>query len=230
VHIAPPLRGDGYISADSSCSSTRHRRAALPVNERLWIAQRFAVDWEQLNSTGHIYSGPPKDTSSYTIYGKTVYAVADATVESVIDNQPEQVPGTYPSNITLDQADGNSVILKLADRTYALYAHMQPGSIRVRAGQQVKIGDVIGLVGNTGNSVAPHLHFQVMDAPSSLGSNGLPYAIDSFVVTGSTPGTAAFDESESKGVPLAFTKAASTASTRNALPLDQLIVSFSSPK
>ena len=82
---------------------------------------------------------------------------------------------------------------------------MQPGSVRVHKGDRVTRGQVIGLVGNTGNSVAPHLHFQVMAGPSSFASNGLPYEIDSFQVTGSTPGTAAFDEAEAKGTPLAIT-------------------------
>src|SRR5271163_792834 len=55
VVIGPPLRGAGYISADSCCDATRHTRAALPVNGRVWIAQRFAVDWEQLDDEGRVY-------------------------------------------------------------------------------------------------------------------------------------------------------------------------------
>ena len=97
--IGPPLRGEGFISADSCCDATRHTRAALPVNGRVWVAQRYAVDWEQLDAQGHIYSGPREKPESYTIFGKPVFAVSDATVASVVDGLPEQIPGTYPTNI-----------------------------------------------------------------------------------------------------------------------------------
>jgi hypothetical protein len=226
VIIGPPLSGSGYISADSCCDATRHTRAALPVNGRVHIAQRYAVDWEQLDASGRIYSGPQKKLESYTIFGKTVLAVGDAVVVSVTDGLPEQTPGTYPSDISLDAADGNSIILDLGQHRYAVYAHMQPQSIKVRQGERVNRGQTIGLVGNSGNSVAPHLHFQVSDAPESLSSNGLPYEIDDFRVTGKTPSTEAFDEAEGKGTPLAVTPISPLLRIKDAMPLDQLVVSF----
>jgi hypothetical protein len=223
--IGPPLSGDRFISADSCCDATRHTRAALPVNGRVWVAQRFAVDWEQLDAGGHIYAGPQEKLESYTIFGKPALAVANAIVVSVTDGLPEQTPGKFPSAISLDAADGNSVMLDLGDQRYALYAHLQPGSIKVHRGERVKLGQVIGLVGNSGNSVAPHLHFQVADRPSSLASNGLPYEISDFRIMGKSPGTDAFDEAEAKGSPLAVT-AISAQPVKGAMPLDQLIISF----
>jgi hypothetical protein len=224
--IGAPLRGEGYISADSCCESTRHRRAAMPVNGRVWVAQRFAVDWEQVDSQGRIYMGPQEKLESYAIFGKPVLAVADAVVASVVDGRSEQTPGKYPTNISLDEADGNCVILDLGGGRFAMYAHLQPESIKVRKGDQVKLGQVIGLVGDSGNSVVPHLHFQVMDRASSLGSNGLPYEIREFQVTGKTGGTKAFDEAEEKGTPLAITPLSPVLQVKDAMPLDQLIVSF----
>lgn len=224
--LGSPLRGERFISADSCCDATRHTRAALPVNGRVWVAQRFAVDWEQLDAQGRIYSGPSEKLESYTIFGQPVFAVADAVVVAITEGFPEQTPGKYPTNISLDAADGNSVILDLGQQRYALYAHLQPGSIKVRQGERVKLGQTIGLVGNTGNSVAPHLHFQVSDGPSSLASNGLPYEINDLQVAGQTPGTKAFDEAEGKGTPLAVTPVSPPRRITGALPLDQLIISF----
>jgi hypothetical protein len=226
VSIGPPLRGAGYISADSCCDASRHTRAAMPVNGHVWLAQRFAVDWEQLDAQGRVYAGDREKLESYTIFGKPVIAVADAVVASVTDGLPEQTPGKYPVNISLDQADGNSVILDLGDRRYAMYAHMQRGSIQVRVGERVKMGRLLGLVGNSGNSVAPHLHFQVTDRSSSLAANGLPYEMRDFQITGKTPGTKAFDDAEEKGTPLAITPMSSVQQVKAALPLDQLIISF----
>lgn len=229
--IHPPLAGGNYVSADSCCDSTRHMRAALGVNNHVWLAQRFAVDWEQLDSQNRIYSGPRENPKSYTIFGKSVLAVADATVVSVVDDLPEQTPGKFPDGISLDEADGNSVILRLDDpklggHVFALYAHMQPRSIRVNIGDKVHTGEVLGLVGNTGNSIAPHLHFQLMAEASSLASNGLPYAIGSFAVTGQIPSTEAFDEAEAKGTPIAHRMLPNPRRVEKALPLDQLIIAF----
>jgi hypothetical protein len=229
--LHPPLAGRNYVSADSCCDSTRHMRAALAVNNRIWLAQRYAVDWEQLDAHDRIYSGPREKLESYTIFGKPALAVADATVISVIDNLPEQTPGKYPAAISLEQADGNSVILRLDDprlhhHVFALYAHLQPGSLRVHVGDKVHPGQVLGLVGNTGNSLAPHLHFQLMSEPSSLAANGLPYAIDSFEVTAQIPSTAVFDEAEAKGTPIPHHALPAPQPVEKSLPLDQFVISF----
>jgi len=224
--IGPPLRGVRYVAADSCCDASRHTRAALPVNGRVWIAQRYAVDWEQLDEEGRIYHGPQADVKSYTIYRQEVLAVADATVASTIEGMPNQTPGKMPENIAIEEADGNSVILDLGGGRYALYAHLDPGSVRVHKGDTVKRGQVIGLVGNTGNSLAPHLHFHVMSRAEPLASNGLPYEIDDFLVTASTPGTAAFDAAEEKGTPLATTPISPPRHAKNEMPLDQMIISF----
>jgi hypothetical protein len=226
VVIAPPLGGTRFISADSCCDATRHTRAALPVNGRVFLAQRFAVDWEQLNGEGRIYKGAQGEPSSYTIYNKDVLAVADAPVVSVIDGLPDQPPGKMPSGIAIGEADGNAIVLDFGRGRYALYAHLRAGSITVKPGDRVRRGQVIAHVGNSGNTLAPHLHFHVMDSPSPLASNGLPCAIDAFTVTGTTGGTAAFDTAEAEGSPLAITPMAPARAVKNALPLDQLEIRF----
>ncbi|NYF91920.1 M23 family metallopeptidase [Tunturiibacter empetritectus] len=227
AQIGAPLRGDGYVSADSCCDATRHTRAALPINGRVYVAQRYAVDWEQLDANGRIYSGPREKLESYTIFGKPVYAVADGVVAVAITGLPEQTPGKYPTNIPIEDADGNAIIEDIGGHHFACYAHMQSASINLHRGDRVKRGQIIGLVGNSGNSVAPHLHFHVMSSELSLASNGLPYQIDAFKVTGATPGTEAFDEAEANGTPLAINVFSPPHQIENSLPLDQLIISLS---
>jgi murein DD-endopeptidase MepM/ murein hydrolase activator NlpD len=225
--VGPPLRGSNYLAADSCCDATRHTRAALPVDGRVWVAQRYAVDYEQLDADNRVYSGKKKDLDSYTIYGQEAIAAANGTVVKVVDGLPEQVPGVFPEGISLDEADGNSVILDIGGGNYALYAHFQPGSVRVKEGERVERGEVLGLVGNSGNSLAPHLHFHVMSGPLSLASNGLPYEVDSFTVTGrNTAGTEAFDEAEAEGTPLEVTPVDPAERVTDAMPLDQFVVSF----
>lgn len=100
--------------------------------------------------------------------------------------------------ITLETVGGNHVILDIGNGFYAFYAHLQPGSLRVSLGEKVHRGQVLGLVGNSGNSTEPHLHFHISNANSPLGSEGLPYALSSFEVEGSGP---AWKPSEAKGAP-----------------------------
>jgi hypothetical protein len=224
--IAPPLHGAGYVSADSCCDAVRHQRAALPINGHFYIAQRYAVDWEQVNEQGRIYHGPKEKLESYNIFGKEAIAVADATVASTTDGAQEGTPGQYPTSIDVADADGNSVVLDLGQHRYAMYAHLQPGSLKVKQGDKVKTGQVLALVGNTGNSLVPHLHFQLMDQPSSLASNGLPYEIDNFEVTAKGINTATFDQAESDGSPMPHTLLTPPIHAKKALPLDQLIITF----
>lgn len=224
VVVGPPLRGDRYVAADSCCDATRHTRAALPVDGRVRIAQRYAVDWEQMDDANRIYAGPREEPASYAIWGQDALAVADGRVVRVVDGLPQQTPGKFPENISIVQADGNCVVLDIGGGRFALYAHLQTGSVRVKTGDRVRRGQVLGLVGNSGNSVAPHLHFHVMDGPSPLDANGLPYEIDAFEVIGHSPGTAAFDTAEAEGTPLAVTPVTPPAQVTRALPLDQAIV------
>ena len=88
--------------------------------------------------------------------------------------------------ISLDAAPENIKTPHRGHNRRRLCAHLQPGSIRVKTGDKVQKGQVLGLVGNSGNGNGPHLHFQVSDRPSLLLSDGVPFVIDSFVHDGKT--------------------------------------------
>lgn len=226
--LGPPLEpGVGYFAGDSCCDPVRHRRAELAIDGRSWLVQRFAVDWEQLDPRGRTtIADDILKPESYTIFGKQTIAAADGTVVHLVDGLGEQVPGTYPKNISLAEADGNSVVVDIGGGLYLLYAHMQPGSLVVREGQQLRKGDPIGRVGNTGNSVAPHLHFQVMDGPSPLAAEGVPYVIDRFTVTGRIPSTEVFDEFERSTSPMPVDPTPFAGEHQSQLPLDRYVVTF----
>jgi len=227
--LGPPLAGRRFVAADACCDATLHTRAILPIDGELFVSQRYAVDYEQLDGDDRIYVGDRLDPSSYRIYGARALAVAEGTVVAAIDDLEEQTPGKLPEDIPIEEADGNSVVIDLGNGRYANYAHLQPGSVRVHVGDRVQRGDVLGLVGNSGNSLAPHLHFHVMDGPSPLAAQGLPYLVDSFTVTGRGKSTAAFDEAEAEGTPLPIVRSGDGAEHTRQLVLDQRIVTFAGP-
>ena len=145
---------------------------------------------------------------------------------TVVNGFEDQIPGQLPPGITLAEADGNHVVLDLGGGRFALYAHLIKDSITVEEGQQVTRGQVLGLVGNSGNTLAPHLHFHVMDSPSSLGSNGLPYMHDNYELLERGASTEAFDDAEATGIPLETVPVDNPGPQTDNLMLDLSIVNF----
>src|SRR5690606_29973468 len=93
-------------------------------------------------------------------------------------------PPVPPPLPPIEQTVGNHVIVKLAKHTYLLYAHMKPGSVKVRVGQRLRVGQTIGRVGTSGNSTTPHLHFQVLTRPTFFPSDSTPYEFRRFRLVG----------------------------------------------
>jgi len=226
ILLGPPLRGDSWVAADGCCSAIRHVRGYNAINGKIFFAQRFAIDWEKLNEDNRIFVGDPQDLNSYFCYGEDVIAVSDATVVTVLNGLEDQVPGQLPSGIPLEEADGNHVVLDLGSGRYALYAHLIKDSITVEVGDKVTTGQLLGLVGNSGNSLAPHLHFHVMGSPLTLGSNGLPYMYDKYELIEMSASTEAFDEAEANGTPLETVPVDNPGPQTDNLMLDQSIVNF----
>lgn len=182
--IAPPLVGQHWVDANSCCDMTPHRMALNPLNGQLWAAERFAIDYVQLLPDRRLFNGDKTKPESYPGFGAAIHAVADGPVVAVLDGLGEQVPGASPSDLPLEQYAGNHIVQDLGDGNYALYAHLKTGSIKVKAGDRLSSGQVIALLGNSGNTDGPHLHFHVMSTPDPLRSNGLPFVLSSFRVDG----------------------------------------------
>ena len=181
--ISPPLRGNNWVAQNGCCDpGWAHRDAILPVNMKLNNSQRFAIDWMRTNDQGNFYTGDQTKNESYADYGTPVYAIADGAVTSTLDNIEANVPGKLPdpATITVDNVDGNHIIMDIGGGVYAMYAHFIKGSLTVKPGDKVKRGQQIAKLGNTGNSSVPHLHFQLMNGPSILEADALPYVLDNF--------------------------------------------------
>jgi hypothetical protein len=221
VVVAPPLRGPGWVVGNGCCAApTSHRVGLLPVGGGLVVGERFAIDFTQIQPDGRLVTGPPEDLASYPYFGDPVYSVAAGTVVSIVDGLPETPPGDLPPT-SAARAGGNQVVVRLAPGRFAFYGHLQPGSVTVRPGQRVRTGQVLGLLGSSGNSNAPHLHFQLMDGPTALGSEGIPYRFDRFAVQGTLTNFGALFEDGTAKIAPRF-----RGPHGDELPLNQQVIDF----
>ena len=179
--LGPPLRNSVWAARFLS-NTAAHRRGFLAINGKSYIGQRFAIDFSMFNSEWKYSRQPWEKNSDVYGYGAEIIAVADGVVANINDGVPENDPST-PSG-TLPPGAGNFIALDIGDGNYAIYAHLQPNSFRVKVGERVKRGQTLALVGNSGGSTGPHLHFQVCSAKTPFEGEGLPYVFDSFEVVG----------------------------------------------
>lgn len=222
VVVAPPLRGDGWAAINGCCDTiTSHRGALIPVDGRLRVPERFAIDWVKLDENGRIFTGDGSRLEDFAYFGAEILSATDGTVVNTYDEADEQVPNQPATGITPENIGGNMVVVDIGGGAFAFYAHLQRGSQKVKLGDKVTTGQVLGLLGNTGNSTAPHLHFHVMDSPSPLDANGLPYVFTRFT----SRGFLTSDDALERGV-AAEIDPRLAGTHENQLPLDNEVVGF----
>lgn len=181
-----PVKGDVQM-AFLPLSYIHHRGSA---------SQEFAMDLVGANqkdaaSFTAISSSDPKKLSDYSIWGREVLAMGDGVVVETGEKFPEG-PMSDPAQYTkpgyalnlikklipdigwTNAVAGNYVVIDHENGEFSAYCHLQERSICVKPGDRVKKSTVIARVGNTGNSGAPHLHFQLMDSRNFFTANGLP--------------------------------------------------------
>lgn len=181
-----PVKGDVQM-AFLPLSYIHHRGSA---------SQEFAMDLVGANQKGAasftaISTPDPKKLTDFSIWGRDVLAIGDGVVVETGDKFPED-PMSDPARYTkpgyainlikqlipkigwTNAIAGNYVIIDHLNGEYSSYCHLQERSIQVKPGDKVKKATVIARVGNTGNSGAPHLHFQLMDSRDFFTANGLP--------------------------------------------------------
>ena len=172
------------------------------------LGQRYAYDFLQIDWSQKGYKFHQASTFKCIVLGvklqdtycwsQPIFAPFDGEVVEVKDGLKERNPVHLvrdlavvlknalffraESNEELHSVLGNFIILKLANGVYSLIAHARTGSIQVQKGQKVKEGEQLAQVGHSGNSTAPHLHFQLMDSPSLIEAKGLPCCFKSYQV------------------------------------------------
>jgi len=169
-----PLQGSWYMRGIPSASS--HHRWSL--------ATEFAVDFFKVDAEGRISDGDRVDAGNYYGYGEPVLAAADGVVEMVIRGmkqdrvarmrRTEESEEAYSARMGelnqramqehgLGGATGNLIVLRHPNGERTAYGHLKSGSLEVAEGNEVTRGQIIAEVGDTGDSPAVHLHFQVME-------------------------------------------------------------------
>ena len=222
--LRPPLRGSAWV-AFNALGAEDHRRSLNAIDGQERIPQRFAIDWMVLGPDGRLFHGDKDSNENFYGYGTEVLAVADGRVSDLKDGLPENGGSTARSarNITVDNALGNYVLVDLGQSRFAVYAHLKPGSLKVKLRDQVKAGQVLALLGSTGNSDAPHLHFQLVNANSPMGAEGIPYEFEAFTQLGFVPDDPAGQENGSVLLPKSQEK---PVVRHREFPLNNAAVSF----
>ncbi|MET3663940.1 M23 family metallopeptidase [Caulobacter sp. 1776] len=182
--LGPPLRGGPWVAIYKAEWPRGHRRVFYAPDGKPRLPGRTAIDWVRVDDRGQIATGDADLARNALGYGAEVLAVADATVAAARDGVPEAARlsdnGKHPEEL----AAGNYVSLDLGGGRHAIYEHLIPGSLRVKVGDRVRRGQVIGHLGFSGDSTGPHLHLHVADAARPLLGEGVGYGFERFTLLG----------------------------------------------
>lgn len=178
-----------------------HHRRQSPANpsfQKLGMQGnpiRYAYDFCPVNAAGEMYKNDnPYKKENWIAYGVTVVAPGGGVVVAAVNDTPENdyqgkavVYAPIPEDAIDRNLGGNYVILDHGNGEFSYFAHMQPGSVRVKKGDRVRQGQPIGQIGFAGDAFIPHLHYMLMNGPDILRAEGLPSYFRNFRrVLGST--------------------------------------------
>jgi murein DD-endopeptidase MepM/ murein hydrolase activator NlpD len=181
VKLAFPLKGN-FVVANGRVTEGGHHE---------W-SQNFAYDILALGPMLNALLREGTANADFAGWGREVLAPAGGTVAYARNDVPDN-PGMDAADLNRlaglpDQpwpVAGNVVVIDHGTGEFSLLAHMQQGSVRVKKGDRVEPGQVLGLLGNSGNSSGPHLHYHLMDGPLLFKSNSLPSHFEN--IDGGTP-------------------------------------------
>jgi murein DD-endopeptidase MepM/ murein hydrolase activator NlpD len=141
--------------------------------------RRFAYDFVVARN-GVTHHGAGTANTDYYAFGQPVLASGAGTVVVAFDSVADNTPGTMNTTAEL----GNHVIIDHGNGEYSFVAHLQHGSIMVKAGDRVVAGAVIARCGNSGSSIEPHLHYNLQSTPSFLVGAGMPAQFEHYSANG----------------------------------------------
>jgi hypothetical protein len=192
IVLGAPLKGGIWTSIYEPSWERGHRRVMYTVDGKARIPGRYAIDFVKVDSIGKYAMDDDDIIKNWLGYGVNVLAVADGVVSSVSDEFSESATLSGHPEYSENQATGNYISIKIGDNQFAFYEHLKPNSIKVKVGQKVKKGDIIALIGFTGQTTGPHLHFHLADADAPLGAEGIPFVFENFKYLGSYKNLANF--------------------------------------
>ena len=131
--------------------------------------QNFAFDLLGVDENGQTHKGDGKTNEDYFAFGREVVAPADGVVTDVINGVRDNKPGSMNPYSAL----GNAVFIQHRENEVSVLAHFKLDSIKVKVGDSVKKGQVIGLCGNSGNSSEPHIHYHLQNTPVIQDGTGI---------------------------------------------------------
>jgi len=143
-------------------------------------AEKNAFDFVIRDEKGNSFKTNGQTNEDYYAFGKELIAPSDGEIVLVVDGVKDNTPGEMnPAYVP-----GNTVIIKTANNEYLFFAHFKQHSIKVKQGQKVKQGDILGLCGNSGNSSEPHLHFHIQNVENINMATGVKCYFDKISVNG----------------------------------------------
>ncbi|MBF0298120.1 MAG: M23 family metallopeptidase [Oligoflexia bacterium] len=184
ITISSPVKGKNWVSVNGPSNKSLHRRIISTNNGKITIPEKYAVDWVKIDDKrDNLYKNNGQTNDDFFSYGQEVMAVADGKVVVVKNGIPDNDISNEKVSTEINQnnVSGNYISIKIGKDLYANYSHLREGTLRVKMNDKVHKGQVIGLLGNSGNSTAPHLHFQLSSSSDIFNSKAIAYQINKFI-------------------------------------------------
>ncbi len=142
--------------------------------------QKNAFDIIQTDESGKSYKNDGKKNEDYYAFGQDIIAPCNGEVVFAVDGIKDNVPGMKNTFYI----PGNAILLKTTNKEYILLAHFKQGTVKVRQGDKIKQGQLLGLCGNSGNSSEPHLHFHLQNTEDFIIATGVKCYFNKLLVNG----------------------------------------------